>query len=361
MKTLQFSPRARNPVTSLLFCSVVFFFANLEARADYQSAVLAKSPVGYWRLNDAVVAPGNVLATNTGSLGAVGNGTFENDLLAGAPGALPAQASTNTAILAYGYLNGNRVRVPFQPVFNTNNSFSVEFWCKPGQTNTLACPAASVEFADPSTNQAVRRGWLFYQGTLDPDSGNGWVFRIYNPPSGANPQQINCSVTNQLDTNKWYHIVGTFKANNPNKGLTLYVNGVSVATAGVSKDYESVVTNTIPLTFGARADGDFGFFTFLGGLDEGAFYPYLLTAAQVLAHYQAGTNAAPATPYQNTILADNPAGYWRFNEKLGPAAANSGSSATAGQYLYASVPGLPGPQPPAFTGFEAANKAVQIQ
>jgi len=167
-------------------------------------------------------------------------------------------------------------------------------------------------------------------------------------------------VTNQLDTNKWYHIVGTFKANNPNKGLTLYVNGASVATAGVSKAYESVVTNTIPLTFGARADGDFGFFTFLGGLDEGAFYPYLLTAAQVLAHYQAGTNAAPATPYQNVVLGDSPAGYWRLNEKLGPAAANLGSSAAAGQYLYASTPGVAGPQPPAFTGFEAANKAVEI-
>jgi len=236
MKSLQSSPFARKPVIALSFCSVaLIFFANLQARADYQSAVLAQSPVGYWRLNDAVVAPANVLATNLGSLGGIGNGTFENDLLAGAPGALPAQASTNTAILGEEYLEGNRVRVPFNPAFNTNASFSVEFWSKPGQTNTLTCPAASVEFADPSTNQAVRRGWLFYQGTLAPDSGNGWLFRIYNPPSGATPQQINCAVTNQLDTNKWYHIVGTYKATNPNKGLTLYVNGVSVATASVSK------------------------------------------------------------------------------------------------------------------------------
>src|SRR6266568_8505166 len=135
MKIPQSSSRPRKPSTALVFCSVAIFFANLnQARADYQSAVLAKSPVGYWRLNDAVVAPANVLATNIGSLGAVGNGTFENDLLAGAPGALPAQASTNTAILAQGYLNGNRVRVPFHPVLNTNSSFSVEFWSKPGQT-----------------------------------------------------------------------------------------------------------------------------------------------------------------------------------------------------------------------------------
>src|SRR5437660_11899704 len=145
MKFLRCSPLLRKPVIALLFGMAGFCFANLhQARADYQSAVLSQSPVGYWRLNDSVAAPPNVLATNLGSLGAVGNGTFESDLLAGAPGALPAQASTNTAILAEGYLNGNRVRVPFHPVFNTNSSFSVEFWCKPAQTNTLTCPAASV-------------------------------------------------------------------------------------------------------------------------------------------------------------------------------------------------------------------------
>src|SRR5438876_11596083 len=126
MKYLPCSPRARTPLLALL-CSVAgFLSANLhQARADYQSAVLAQSPVGYWRLNDAVAAPANVMATNIGSLGAIGNGTFENDLLAGLPGALPAQAPTNTAIRGEGYLNGNRVRVPFHPVLNTNASFSV--------------------------------------------------------------------------------------------------------------------------------------------------------------------------------------------------------------------------------------------
>lgn|SRR5437870_7853532 len=113
MKIPQSSSRPRKPSTALVFCSVAIFFANLnQARADYQSAVLAKSPVGYWRLNDAVVAPANVLATNIGTLGAVGNGTFENDMLAGVAGALPAQASSNTAVHGEAYFDGNRVRVP---------------------------------------------------------------------------------------------------------------------------------------------------------------------------------------------------------------------------------------------------------
>jgi len=333
------------------------------ARADYQSAVLAQSPVGYWRLNDTVAAPTLALATNIGTLGAVGQGTFENDILAGLAGALPAQTGSNTAIRGEGYLNGNRVRVPNHPVWNTNGSFSVEFWCQPGQTNFLACPAASVEFADPSTNQVVRRGWLFYQGVINSDgtdSGNGWLFRIYNPPSGSTPQQINCTARMTLDTNRWYHIVGTYKHNNPNRGLTVYVNGTSLTNVSVSGQYESVTTNTIPLTFGARADGAFGFFTYIGSIDEPAFYPYLLTSAQILQHYQAGTNNAPGTNYQTVILGHNPAGYWRLNEKLGPAAANLGSSAAAGEYLYACTPGVTGPVPPGFTGFDGANKGVNI-
>ncbi len=333
------------------------------ARADYQATILSNAPVGYWRLNDAVTPPTDAQATNLGTLGAAGLGTFENDLLVGVAGALPAQSASNTAVRGEGYLNGNRVRIPYHPAWNTNNSFSVEFWCQPGQTNSLTCPAASVEFADPSTNQVVRRGWLFYQGVINSDgtdTGSGWLFRIYNPPSGATPQQINCVARMTLDTNQWYHIVGTYKHNNPNRGLTIYVNGVTLTNVSVTGHYENVTTNTIPLTFGARADGDFGFWTYLGSIDEPAFYPYLLTSAQILQHYQIGTNAAPGTNYQTVILSHSPAGYWRLNENLGPAAANLGSSAAPGQYLYASTPGLAGPQSPAFTGLEAANKAVGI-
>lgn len=355
------------PGSLRVLCSLAAVLLISHSRADFQSTVLSQSPVGYWPLNEVAVVP-EVFATNTGTLGAVGNGTFENDILAGLPGALPAQVSSNLAIRGEGYLNGNRVRVPYHPVFNTNSDFSVEFWCKPGQTNFLACPAASTEFADPSTNQALRRGWLFYQGQIfadNTDNGSGWIFRTYNIQSGAGAQRTQCAVTDTLDTNKWYHIVGTYKSTPANsRQLTLYVNGVSVATAsppnGPSGGYENVTTNTIPLTFGARADGDFGFWTYIGSVDEGAFYPYLLTPAQVLNHYQVGTNNAPGTNYQNVILGHSPAGYWRLNERLGPIATNLGSSAANAEYLFSSTPGVPGPRPPTLTGFAAGNTAVDI-
>lgn len=44
------------------------------AGADYASTVLAQNPVGYWRFNDAVNLPPALIATNYGSVGAIGNG-----------------------------------------------------------------------------------------------------------------------------------------------------------------------------------------------------------------------------------------------------------------------------------------------
>src|SRR5436190_8034135 len=89
----------QRPIGRMLFCSgLPLLVCVVPAKADYQSTVLSRSPVGYWRLNDVVGAPGNTLATNIGTLGAAGNGTYEYDILAGVAGALPAQVSSNTAV-----------------------------------------------------------------------------------------------------------------------------------------------------------------------------------------------------------------------------------------------------------------------
>jgi hypothetical protein len=62
--------------------------------------------------------------------------------------------------------------------------------------------------------------------------------------------------------------------------------------------------------------------------------------------------------YAGTVLADNPIGYWRLNEAVGPTAVDA-VGAHNGTYASAATPGVPGPRPPAFPGFEPANTAVQ--
>src|SRR5689334_8298050 len=95
------------PTFSKTFLPALFAVAvslvPVEASADYQSSVLSQAPVGYWRLDETAAVP-LVLATNIGSVGAAGHGTHENDLMAGAVGALPAQGATNLGVRAEFFL-----------------------------------------------------------------------------------------------------------------------------------------------------------------------------------------------------------------------------------------------------------------
>jgi len=76
-----------------------------------------------------------------------------------------------------------------------------------------------------------------------------------------------------------YHVVGTFDGTTQR----LYVNGAQVASAALSG---SATTNTRALVIGSW-DGASEFFA--GTIDEPAVYGTVLSAAQVAAHYRAGT------------------------------------------------------------------------
>lgn len=333
--------------------TVIFVIAGaMTAQADYQTTVLSQGPVGYWRLNETTHPPVlPILATNIGSVGVAGNGTYISAIRGTTPGAIVSEPAS-AAVRFPGLTDGNRVSVPFTNQWDPGGPFTVEFWAKPGQTGALECPAACVEFI--STVQ--RNGWLFYQGDSGLNTGNGWIFRHYN--NSGLTKLSTASVDLALDTNQWYHVVGVYDGTN----ITTYVNGVlGTNTAFVSTP--RVNTNSsIPLTFGARANGSQGFFTYSGLIDEAAVYDTALSPARIAAHYQAGTNASPATPYSQVIQADAPAGYWRFNEPGDPPAANLGTlgSAGTGSYTYDATPGVAGPAPPPYPGFEAANKAVSF-
>jgi hypothetical protein len=62
--------------------------------------------------------------------------------------------------------------------------------------------------------------------------------------------------------------------------------------------------------------------------------------------------------YATTVLADKPLGYWRLNETIGPTAFDAVGSYN-GAYASAATPGVAGPRPPAFPGFENTNNSVE--
>src|SRR5678815_5131241 len=135
-----------------------------------------------------------------------------------------------------------------------------------------------------------------------------------------------------LDTNQWYYVVGVYDGTN----ISTYVNGVLRASTNFAGVPRPNTNSLIPLTFGARADGASGYFTYSGSIDEAALYNVALSPSRILAHYQAGTNTVPQTSYSQVVLADAPVGYWRFNEPPDPTAANLGTlgSAVTGSYIY---------------------------
>ena len=329
----------------------------LSARADYQSTVLSQNPAAYYRLNETAPPPPPVNVTNSGSVGLAGNGTYNSAIRGVTPGAIVSEPTSASVHLVGA--TANEVRIPYQPQWNTAGPFSVEFWVKPDRTiipvNGIQCLAANVEFI-ATTPVATRNGWLLYQANAGLTDGNGFVLRLYN--STALNGFTGVSASMPLDTNTWYHVVGTFDGTT----IKLYTNGVLGGSAAISGTFRQNANSAIPLTFGARADGVSGYYESAASFDESAYYTTVLSAAQVMAHYQAGTNAAPGTAYKNVILADAPVGYWRYNEPADVIAANLGTlgSAANGTYQVGTTPGANGPRPATYSGFDAANHAVAV-
>ena len=182
--------------------------------------------------------------------------------------------------------------VPYSASLNPP-AFTAEAWFKPDLALASADTKAALSCADITGNRA---GWLIYQ------TGNGWNLRMYNQNGTTTSLNITGGTTAVPGT--WYHVAVTFDGTT----ATVYVNGVA-STNDVPTGY--VPGTAGPLTVGVRSDNAF---FWQGAADEVALYPAALSPARILAHYQAGTNVAPATPYNTEVAADNPVEYLRLGE-----------------------------------------------
>ncbi|HTI71336.1 MAG TPA: LamG-like jellyroll fold domain-containing protein [Candidatus Limnocylindria bacterium] len=332
---------------SRMACLVLAGLSLATTRADYSAQILAKSPLGYWRLNDNVVVPPADVAKNSGSLGATVDGYYVGAAVHPVAGALVGSADTAAAFDATA---GTVVSVPYSSVMNPATAFSVEVWLNPGVENpagTLTCAIASGQFASP------RSGWLIYQ------SDTGWNFRMYN----QNALNTSVSITGgpAPTAGTWAHVVVAYDGTN----ATMYVNGVQAATgtpAGTPTVY--VPSAGGALFVGGRSDSSFWW---NGSADELAIYTNALTATAVAAHYANATSATPATPYNQVVLGDHPVGYYRLDEPTyvagtSPVAKNLGTLGADYNGTYA--PGVDadaaGPRPPTYSGFEADNSAAGL-
>lgn len=270
--------------------------ASITARADYQSAVLADNPSGYWRLNSL---PWISYATNLGSAGAAAHGVIGGWTREGAAGAIAGDP--NTAMIFVG--NGNsRVTIPYSADINPDpaagQSYTWEAWVK---SSCLKGPALGIV-----VNRSGESGYVVYvqgDGTL--------VFNLNRGPGGGYWSGASIPAEDYANlVGQWFHLACVYDATAGDGfgAALIYTNGVLCAS--------NSIPDALPL---ANPDGPMilGDRNYVGGLDEVAVYPTALDAATLLAHYQAGVNRAGN--YQATVLAANPAGYWRLGETNGVA------------------------------------------
>ena len=161
--------------------------ATLPVQADYSNTVMSLSPIGYWRLNDAVAIPKDT-ATNSGTLLAAANG-ISSALTHPVSGALVGSSDTATRFAGAG-----TVRIPWNAALNPSSggiptAFSAECWAK--TTNASGNRVLVQSMRQPASgNTADRSGWCMREA--------GANFEFLVGDTNAAPSYWNLRVTNAV-------------------------------------------------------------------------------------------------------------------------------------------------------------------
>jgi|GEM_PF-1171218 len=311
--------------------------ASASAQADYSSTIKSSSPAGYWRFSESNFISVPNSATNIGTLGKSGYGTYLNNPTHNVAGALAGE--TNAAASFAG--DGGCVQVPYDATTMGVSTFSIEAWIKPAVAPPPSSQSSLAAVLSCAHMSSPRTGWLIYQST------DGWNLRGYNGVDASSTIDITGGPAPVAGT--WYHVVATFDGSI----ARVYVNGAK------SKE-SSTITTFAPntdgvLSIGSRSDIAF---SYTGSVDEVAYYAKVLTDSEIAAHYAAGTNST-TTSYASVISSSSPAVYLRLDEPAYtlPSTANAGTlgSAADGGFVYYSGT-TQDFDSPAFPGLESTNR-----
>ena len=240
---------------------------------DYPSTILADHPIAYYRLEET---SGTTAADSSAS------GLFPGTYIVNGSHPLLGQPGIDTNSITLSVAQPSSVTAGYYPEFNQQVPFSFEIWARPVST-------------DPGNNRCPIGNWSGWG--LD----SGWY--VYQSAGAPNTFALVCDSANgtwltspAFNLLSWCHLVGTYDGTN----MSFYMNGALVGTHSAA----GYVANTVnPLALGNRSDAS-GYGAFDGGLDEFAYFTNALTAAQVLAHYQAGTNSFRVAALPPSILTD---------------------------------------------------------
>jgi Concanavalin A-like lectin/glucanases superfamily len=282
----------RQRISLAILTPALCLLAASAARADYFSTVTNDHPVAYYRLEEP---NGSATVADSSTNGAEGFVTYitQADHVTVYPQLGVPGIDTNSALFATstGVGQGNIdifVNSTINPTTDGTNGapFSAELWVQATTESTANFEVPLDDSSDfgqpPPWNQSA--GWNFYQ-TQGP--GSTWSYSIR-----PNPGFVGYG-TAAVVVGQWAHLALSYDGTN----ATFYVNGVQIRKDPIplflaNNGAEDLIIGEGPAT---------GFAAYDGYVDEVALYNYPLSAAQVLNHYNVGTNEIRAVPTPPSI------------------------------------------------------------
>lgn len=226
---------------------------------SYSDAVAADSPISHWRLDET---------TGTAMTDAAGtnDGTFYGGPTLSAPPLI--DSPDGTAVTFDG--SDDYFTVPHNAALNASAAFTIECWIKP--TNPTADGYWPI--VSKSAWSGVNGQWtVFY----DNRSSQGSPQRIRFQAGGAWVDWEDCAEV----VVRGGHLVCTVSGAGAAQTLRIYWNGTQVATSSETVTWSAANTRPVENNIGTT-------FYFDGTLDELAIYGTELSAARILAHFEAG-------------------------------------------------------------------------
>lgn len=299
------------------------------------TAIRNLNPAGYWPLQETNSPAPVMVETNLGSLGSLGNAYYPNTnspyITLGVPGALAGDSDAAATFNAAGQTWAFVPRAT--PALTIAPPFTLEAWFMPltSTYGVILGEGGGASLNGGPTYGGFQFGWAGSSQTR-------FELQLYHY---GNNQFTAIDTPAGYAVGNWYHYVATYDAAS---NATIYINGVSAASGKLAY----VPDTWSPLTIGnGKWNGITAARAVSGTIDEVAVYTNVLSAADIAAHYAAGTNFSPAIPYKQTVLNDHPLLYYRMdnpvymalNAAASPIAVNYGSTTVEGAYLPGTVPG----------------------
>lgn len=228
------------------------------ASAAYQDQVLADGPVAYYRFEETSGTTANDTTANSN------NGTYTNGVLIDQPSAANLGRAAR--------FDGIDDYVSTPRAVSTN--FTLELWI-----NTTASSLSG-------TNAYEGNGLLWSDVG---GAANDFVMAMLNNGLSFFTGNPDISVTSAIAINDgaWHHLVATRAQGG---SVEIFVDGISRGTTTTNNS--PLDANPSIMIGGNVLDSRY----FSGLIDEVAYYPKVLSAARIKAHFLAGSSSATAVP-----------------------------------------------------------------